>query len=568
MPPSNLGKNLDIAYFSMEIMLESDIPTYAGGLGILAGDILRSCADLNISSVGVTLIYSGNTFSQFINLDGSQSFKEVDWQKQDHLKKLPQKIKLQIQNTEVIVGCWRYDIVGQDGSIIPVFLLDTDLPENPQWARDLTKALYSGDRFGQEIVLGIGGVKLLRALGYKNIQTYHLNEGHSALVTLALLEELDYKDEEVKKKCVFTTHTPIPEGHDKFEYDLAQKEAAKYLPWHIRKIASEENLSMTQLALNLSKVSFAVSKKHQKVTENLFPMFKIDSITNGVHHLTWISPLLQSLYDQCLPSWREDPTILKMATSSLPNDILWSTHQECKKELISYVNKHLTSTSYLNEKTQDSELFGQDTLTIALARRPVPYKRPLLLYSDLERLIRIGVGKIQIIQCGKAHPQDFVAQSFIQQIIKISKKLRSIIRVCYLENYSPRIARLLVQGSDIWLNTPQRPLEASGTSGMKAALNGVLNFSILDGWWIEGFEMNPFAGFSIGPKDDSLTPINSDQEDAKDLYDKLETQIIPMYYDKKTEWINRMKNAITLGAYFNTHRVVKEYQEKGWDLKF
>jgi glycogen phosphorylase len=564
--------DLLVAYFSMEIMLETDIPTYAGGLGVLAGDLLRSCADLEVPAVGVSLVYSGNTFGQIINPDGSQSFKPSNWQKADLLTQLPQQIELEIQKTKVVVGCWRFDMVGQSEAVVPIFLLDTDLPENEQWARDITKNLYGGNgetRISQEIVLGIGGVKMLRALGYNNVKSYHMNEGHSAMVPLALLEENNFEDERVKKLCAFTTHTPVPEGHDKFDYNTAQKFAGIYLPWHIKNIATEQSLSMTHLAMNMSHVVFSVSKKHRQVSEHLFPGYKFDSITNGVHHPTWTNATIQNLFNKFIPGWNNNPKLLEDALEKIPDDAISEAHQLCKKNLIDYVNKHLTSvsTQFERENPQPEDQFDYDTLTIALARRPVSYKRPLLLYSDLERFIRIGVGKIQIIQCGKSHPNDNVSQGFVREIIKISKRLRTVLKICYLENYSPRIARLLVSGCDVWLNTPRRPLEASGTSGMKAALNGVINFSVLDGWWIEGFEKQPQAGFSIGPLDESVTPTNHhDAEDANDLYEKLENEIIPMYYDHHSEWLKRMKYAITLGAYFNTHRAIKEYVEKAWDV--
>jgi glycogen phosphorylase len=560
--------SLDVAYFSMEIMLESDIPTYAGGLGVLAGDLLRSCADLKIPAVGVSLVYSGASSRQIINPDGSQSFKETEWQKSDQLTKLPNRISLKIMGEEVFVDCWRYDFVGQSNFNVPVYLLDTDLPENPQWAKDLTKNLYGGGgetRIGQEILLSIGGVKMLRDLGYSDVKVYHMNEGHCAFVPLALLPEHGYKDEEVKKICAFTTHTPVPEGHDKFSYDFAYKFAEPYLPWHIKKIATEENLSMTHLAMNMSSKTFAVSRKHQKVSENLFPGYKIDYITNGVHHLVWTNPIIQDLFNTFLPGWVGDPKELEKALEKLPDDKLWEAHQACKSKLIETVNHHLTSLSPNQDEPTSKEFFDNETLTIALARRPVPYKRPLLLYSDLERLVRIGAGKIQIIQCGKSHPNDDTSQGFVKQIVEMSKKLGGILKIVYLENYSPMIARILVSGCDVWLNTPRRPLEASGTSGMKAALNGVLNLSVLDGWWIEGKERVPKSGFAIGPLEDSLTPSNNDQEDADDLYKKLEDEIIPLYYGNHSEWLQRMKYAITLGAYFNTHRAIREYQEKAWE---
>jgi len=560
---------LEVAYFSMEMMLESDVPTYAGGLGVLAGDILRSCADMHVKAVGITLVYSGDTFGQIINLDGTQKFQRSDWQKLDQLVKLPNRIEMEIAGQQIIVMCWRHDIVSPDGFIVPVYLLDTNILENPPWVRDFTQNLYGGNgetRFCQELILGVGGVKMLRSLGYQDIKAYHLNEGHTAFAPLELLAECGFKDDLVKKKCVFTSHTPVPEGHDKFSYDLAWRFGRKYLPWHIQKLAGEYDLSMTSLASHLSHRSFAVSEKHQAVMNHIFPGLNFGFVTNGVHHRNWTAPTIQNLYNHYVPEWFDDPAKLIEVPEKIPDDRLWAHHQDAKSKLMRYVNLRLTAVLSDAEKANppQNELFDLDTLTIALARRPVPYKRPLLLYTDIERLIRIGGGKLQIIQCGKSHPDDQVSQNFVQEIVNYSKRYKDQIKIVYLENYSPKLARILVSGTDVWLNTPKRPLEASGTSGMKATLNGVLNFSILDGWWIEGFRTNPDAGFNIGSLDENLTPTDSDAADAEDMYRVLEKDIIPLYYGNKAEWIRRMKQAITLGSFFNTHRVVSEYQTNGW----
>lgn len=561
---------IDCAYFSMEFMLESDIPTYAGGLGILAGDIMRSCADMQIPVVGISLVYSDSAYRQVVTPEGEQDYEALVWHKNDQLTKLPNRVELTIKGEKVLVSVWRYDVVGIDGFVVPVYLLDTDFLGNSDYARDLTQFLYSGkDRLAQELLLGIGGVKMLRDLGYKDIKNFHMNEGHASFVPVALLAENNFKDEEVKKKCVFTTHTPIPEGHDKFSYDFAYEIAGNNLPWHIKKLASEEELHMTKLGMSLSKFIFGVSQKHGKVTSSMFPQYKIGAITNGVHHRTWIGTELANLYDKHIPEWIHDPEILKEAVDRIPDYELWTAHQEEKKILLDHVNNHLTSVFTEEEKDNPPERlqFDIDTLTISMARRLVPYKRPLIIYSDIKRLLEIGEGKLQIIQCGRAAPGDESSQHFVQEIIDISKELRGRIKVVYLENYSPLLARQLVRGSDLWLNTPKRPLEASGTSGMKAAMNGVLNFSVLDGWWIEGFRINPMSGFAIGSNDDSLTPENNDQKDIEDIYNKLENEILPLYYENKKEWIHKMKNAITLGAYFNTHRCIKEYAEQAWNLE-
>lgn len=559
----------EVAYFSMEFMLESDIPTYAGGLGVLAGDLLRSCADMGISAVGVTLVYNGNIFSQHIEPDGSQTFKSVDWRKVDQLTKLTERISLTIHNEEVHVGVWRYDIVGLTGFVVPVYLLDTSFEENSQWAQNISQNLYAdqGDlRIAQEIVLGIGGVKMLRKLGYGDIRTYHMNEGHCGFVPLALLEEHGYQDAEVRKLCSFTTHTPIPEGHDTFDYAFAHTYGEKYIPWHIKDIASQEIFHMTKLAMNMSKHTNAVSHKHMKVSQHIFPGFTIGAITNGVHHRTWISPYLQDVYEAHIPGVIMDPSKLKKAPEMIPDDVLWHTHQKAKRELMDYANKHITDLrSHEGSFITPEEFFDENILTIAMARRPVAYKRPLLMYHDIEKLLEIGEGKIQILQCGKSHPHDINSQNIVKEVMNISQKLKGRIRVDYLEDYSPRLSRLLVAGADMWLNTPMQPLEASGTSGMKAAMNGVLNFSVPDGWWIEGYRMEPDAGFVIGAEIPGLEASFDDAADADSIYTQLRDTIIPMYYSNKPEWIRRMKHAIALGGYFNTHRCIREYKKYAWD---
>jgi starch phosphorylase len=277
---------------------------------------------------------------------------------------------------------------------------------------------------------------------------------------------------------------------------------------------------------------------------------------------------MQNLFDKYLPEWFNNPTRLIDAPKEIPDDALWTHHQDAKAKLIRYVNSHLTAITSQTERDNPlrSELFDENTLTISLARRPVAYKRPLLLYHDIERFVRIGVGKIQVIQCGKSHPEDDVSQEFVRQIVRLSKKFKDIIRIAFLRNYSPRLARILVSGSDLWLNTPRRPLEASGTSGMKAAMNGCLNLSVLDGWWIEALRINPLSGFALGPDSECSDEHECDRIDAEDMYTKLEDEIIPLYYDHRQDWLFRMKQAISLGAYFNTHRVVKDYQTKAWNL--
>lgn len=558
---------IKLAYFSMEFGLHSDVPTYAGGLGMLAGDILRSCADREIPAIGISLAYSKGFINQIIKPDGSQDFEQTSWDKSLYLHELSHIVSVNIEGREVKIKVWQYDIIGCHGYHIPVYLLDTNVDENHQQDKDITNGLYTADwstRLAQEVVLGIGGIRMLRKIGYNDIEIYHMNEGHSALLTLELLRERNYKDEEVKKSCVFTTHTPIPAGHDHFDYELAYKIVGDMLPWHIKKIAGENSLNMSELAFNMSKKSNAVSKKHQEVSNHLFPGKNIDCVTNGVHHLTWTGKVFKDLFDKYIPDWMIHPSHLKKALTDIPENSLWEAHQQNKKQLIKFINKYLTELFSTHFPINSSDLFKEDVLTITYARRSVPYKRPLLIYNDLERLVKIGNGKLQIIHAGKCSPGDSFCLNSVDAIVDLSRDLRGKIKIAYLDNYNIELAQLLSTGSDMWLNTPQRPLEASGTSGMKAALNGVLNFSILDGWWIEADELDPLAGWSFGEKPTELEPQNTDKQDADDLYNVLEQEVIPSFYHQHKKWLERMRHSIALGAVYNTHRCVDEYAKKLW----
>ena len=544
-------KSLRVAYFTMEIALEKDIPTYAGGLGVLAADLMRSAADLEIAACCVTICWQHGYMKQEIKLDGSQQYEDIAWHPRKHMKRLPKTVAVKIEGREVTVGGWMYSLKD-----VPVFFLDTNLEENRPEDREITNHLYGGDgamRLKQELVLGIGGVRMLRALGYNEVGTYHMNEGHAAFLTLELLKEREYKDENVRKSCVFTTHTPVAAGHDYFEYDLVHRIAGDMIPWHIKKIAGEDRLGMTQLAMHLSRYTCGVSKVHGEISRRMFPGAAIDSITNGIHHPMWVSPEMAKLFDVHIKGWRENPELLEKHCRDLPDNELWEAHKAAKTRLITEVNKHTVTP------------FDTETLTIASARRIVSYKRPELLYENLERLKEVCHGHVQIIHAGNAHPADRFAQEVIQRMIERAQHLKDFIRIVYLPNYNPDLAKLLVQGADVWLNTPMRLHEASGTSGMKACLNGVLNLSTLDGWWIEGYERDPEAGWRIGP----LAPAHDSSEhrkiDAEDLYTELQYQIIPEYeYEEHKRWIRRMKRAIGLVGYFNTHRAVEEYLERAW----
>lgn len=551
-------KDRKIAYFSMEIGIDPKIPTYSGGLGILAGDTIKSFADLKVPSVAVSLLYKKGYFYQILDDEGKQHEEPFEWTPQHHLIRLPYKVNVSIEGRDVAIQAWIYRVTGVSGYTVPIYFLDTDLPENSQQDRTLTDYLYGGDmkhRLSQEIVLGIGGVRILKEIGFTKLERYHMNEGHASLLTLELLKQHTdshsewgpvWDSEEVRKLCVFTTHTPVPAGHDKFDYGLVKEVLGDFIPLDVlKKFAGNDELNMTYLALNLSHYINGVAKKHGKISSEMFPGYHIDSITNGIHTSTWVCGGFKSLFDNYSRGWRNDPFSLKYALS-IPLEEIWSAHQEAKKTLIDYVNS----------KTQIG--MDYDTLTIGFARRTTAYKRANLVLADTERLLHIAesVGKIQFVFAGKAHPNDMTGKELIQNIVSISKLLKDKVKIVFLENYDMILARMLVSGVDIWLNTPRKPLEASGTSGMKAALNGVPSISILDGWWIEGC-IEGITGWAIDSAHDSES---NDEQNAKSLYDKLEHIIIPLFYNNREQWINIMRHAIAINAsFFNTHRMVMQY---------
>ncbi len=552
-----------IAYFSMEIGLRDDIPTYSGGLGVLAGDTVKSASDLNLPFVAVTLICRKGYFRQEIDSAGRQIEHPAVWEPSKLLQKAAEKISIPLEGRTVSIQAWVYFVTSPRNEIgVPVIYLDTDLPENNAEDRELTDHLYGGDdsyRLKQEVILGIGGVRMLRKLGFK-IKKYHMNEGHAAFLTLELLHKFKrdiesvwdesqiWDTEAVKDLCVFTTHTPLAAGHDKFSYDLYNRILGDYFPEKIlKKLAGEDKINMTLLGFNLSKYVNGVAKKHGEVSKNMFPGYHIYAITNGVHSYTWTCESMKKLFDRYLPGWANEPEIF-VRVGVIPDEELWRAHMEAKRKLIDYVNS-----------ISDARM-EYDVLTIGFARRATAYKRADLLFTDIKRLEKIGQGKIQIIYAGKAHPKDAVGKQLIEKIISYSRQLRPAIKITFIQNYNMETALKLVSGVDIWLNTPLRPLEASGTSGMKAAHNGVMNFSVLDGWWIEG-HIEGFTGWSIGPAPTEIKPDNNmNRIDAEDLYDKLDRLIIPLYYNDRKQWIRMMQNAIGKNAYyFNSHRMMRRY---------
>jgi len=547
-----------IGYFSMEVAIESGMPTYSGGLGVLAGDSLRSCADLRVPIVGVTLLCRKGYFDQKLDEWGGQQEQPVQWSPEHLLKPLPQTATVNIEQRAVQIRAWQHDIVGLSGYIVPLILLDSNLEGNTDYDRALTDSLYGGDqryRLAQETLLGIGGVKILAALGYAGIQKFHMNEGHASLLVLELLRrqsgaQADWDFTAVRNQCVFTTHTPVPAGHDQFGYDLVQRVLGQVVPFEILQMLGDPNrLNMTLLGLNLSRYVNGVAKRHEEVSREMFPGYPIHHITNGVHSWTWTCNSLRVLYDKHIPGWSNDPAMLRNALS-IPKDEIWAAHMLAKKRLLDLV------------KARTGRSLSPETLTIGFARRATQYKRADLIFSDVNRLLAIAkqAGPIQFVFAGKAHPQDQSGKELIRHIVAVSRQLRDQIPIVYLENHDMELAKLLVSGVDLWLNTPERPLEASGTSGMKAAHNGVPSFSTLDGWWVEGY-IEGLTGWSIGSRETASSAHGSaSQQDAESLYHKLNNVILPLFYLNRDQWIDVVRHSIALNAsFFNTHRMVQQY---------
>ncbi len=548
-----------IAYFSMEIALENSIKSYAGGLGVLAGDTLKSAADLRVPMAGITLLNNKGYFKQVITKDGQQQ-EESDTYDHKNFKKLKERIKIKIGQDVVVVQAWQYLIKGYCGYLVPVYFLDTNLKVNKKIYRDLTGTLYQAGneyRFMQEIILGMAGVRILKKLGYNEIKKYHLNEGHAALVPVelynsSLLKTKPKKLAEVKEKCVFTTHTPVEAGHDLFEVNLI-KALIPNFPWHYKELISNDRVNMTKLALHFSSHVNGVALSHQKVSNKMFPGHYIYAITNGIHTRTWASPDFKKLFDKHIPTWQQYSSSLRNAFNIPPKEI-WQAHQKSKKRLLDFIYKKQKIKLELN------------TFTIGFARRFTGYKRSTLLFYDLEKLRKISkkVGKIQIVYAGKAHPNDENGKALIKYIHEAKEQLKDDIKVVFIENYDMDIAKLLIPGVDVWLNTPLPPNEASGTSGMKAALNGVPHFSTLDGWWIEGF-VNRKTGWSIGERRSSLKLKELNKQDADNLYNKLEFRILPRYYQTPNRWRETMRHTIAINAsFFNSERMLQQYIQSAY----
>ncbi|MBZ5541563.1 MAG: alpha-glucan family phosphorylase [Acidobacteriia bacterium] len=557
MPETNQSK---VAYFSMEIALEPAIPTYSGGLGVLAGDTLRSAADLGVPMVGVTLVHRRGYFRQRLDARGNQFEEDAQWQPEEVLEESSARASVEIEGREVHLRGWKYSIRGILGHEVPVYLLDSDLAENTPWDRTLTDHLYGGDvhyRFCQEALLGIGGVRILRELGYTQIGSYHMNEGHAALLALGLLEqrlgksELGSATEEdleaIRSQCIFTTHTPVPAGHDEFPRALMQQVlgAQRMRVLEVTRCCPEGTLNMTNLALKFSRYINGVAMHHGEISQEMFPLYPIRAITNGVHAVTWTAPAFRELYDRHIPEWRRDNLYLRYVRG-ISLDEIRQAHASAKRALL----QEIQSKTHVEME--------EKAFTIGFARRAAIYKRPELLLANGARLRRMSkeYGPLQIVFGGKAHPQDASSKEMIRHVMEMAGYLKDAIRFVYVQDYDMRWAQLITSGVDLWLNTPRKPQEASGTSGMKAALNGVPSLSVLDGWWIEGHAEGA-TGWAIGT-DDELYEDSS--AEAASLYDKLEQTILPTFYGRPSHFAEIMRSTIALnGSFFNSQRMLSQY---------
>ncbi|MDQ0919747.1 alpha-glucan family phosphorylase [Paenibacillus sp. V4I5] len=592
---------VQIAYFSAEFGFHESLPIYSGGLGILAGDHTKSASDLGIPLIGVGLLYKKGYFTQKIDASGGQQSELYPYD----FTKLP--IERVLQNGQQLVvsidmpgraitlQVWRVR-VGRNS----IYLLDADHEANNSADKELTAQLYGGNqdtRIAQEMVLGIGGVKALRRLNiYPNV--YHINEGHAAFLTLERLKELLHLGlpfhvavETVRSATVFTTHTPVPAGHDTFSIEMVEHYLGPLLSdlsRHKQDIVAlgldhhTGQFNMTHLAMNTAGLRNGVSKLHGQVSREMFKEFHghidasevpISSITNGVHLDTWTAPQWKELLDRFLPgSWREEQANKHQwaQIEVIPDESIWKVHQQLKEDLVRYARRNLFEQRKRNGETEERieevrQYLNPKALTIGFARRFATYKRANLIFNDLYRLKKLindPERPVQFIFAGKAHPADYPGQELIREIYRVSQMKEFVGKIVILENYDMNMARYLVQGVDVWLNNPRRPLEASGTSGQKAAMNGVLNFSVLDGWWEEGYNgSNGWAIGSTGAADWAA----QEKENTQAIYHILEKEIIPLYYNQGAlphQWISRMKRSIqSLSPVYNTHRMVQDYTE-------
>ncbi|HEX5370436.1 MAG TPA: alpha-glucan family phosphorylase [Dehalococcoidia bacterium] len=548
-----------IAYFSMEIGLRTEMPTYSGGLGVLSGDTLRAAADLGTPMVAITLLYRQGFFRQHLASDGSQTETTPAWEPERFLEPVAGRVKLRLEGHDVSLRAWLLRLRGVNGAEVPIYMLDADLPENTPEDCALTGQLYGGDeryRLRQEALLGIGGVAMLRALGYNSIETYHMNEGHSALLTIELLRDESPREAglpthaaiaKVRDQCVFTTHTPVPAGHDRFPISLVAEVLGDELAEAIHQLPCCEGhvLNMTYLGLFFSRYVNGVSQRHGEVAQSLYPDYHIRSITNGVHAVTWVSEPFADLFDRRIPGWRLGSQLLRR-TLNIPVEDVMTAHTQAKRQLLSAIRQ------------RTGALLDPSVMTIGFARRAATYKRADLVFgstADLRHMVH-QAGRLQFVYAGKAHPHDEPAKDIIRRVFAAKDELQDEIPVVYLEEHDMDLAKLLCSGVDVWLNNPEKPLEASGTSGMKAALNGVPSLSVLDGWWPEGW-IEGVTGWSIG---DGPEYQETSDTDRASLYNKLNYVVVPLYYGAPTNYGRVMRSTIALnGAYFTSQRMLEQY---------
>ena len=547
-----------IAYFTMELAVRPEMHTYCGGLGLLAGDTARASADLALPMVFVTMLSRTGYFRQEIDSEGRQVERPDRWDPPAWCERLPAVVTVGIEGRSVAVQPWLTVVTGVDGFPTPVLLLDTDLDQNSTQDRTLSDSLYGGDvtyRLQQEIVLGIGGLRALGALGF-DPQTYHMNEGHASLLTLELLNdsarfpkgvptaEMPARISEVRRRCVFTTHSPVEAAHDRFDYNLVRRVLRPTLPLAVLKeLGGKDRLNLTRLGLNLSHYVNGVSLRHAETTRKMFPGYTIHAVTNGVHVPTWTHPAFAGLFDTKIPRWRKEPELLVRALQ-LEDDEVATCHRAAKRSLL----------EQLGEKVGVD--FDPEVLTIVFARRMVGWKRPLLLFADPGRLADIAArNRLQFVFAGKAHPLDDAGKELIRRLNESIRQLARTVPCVFVPNYNMEWAKFLVAGADVWFQNPLPPMEASGTSGMKAALNGGLNLSTLDGWWEEGC-LEGVNGWSIPHTEGE----DADRIDAAAIYEKLENVVIPCYYQNVPRWRAMMKQAIAhVGSYFSGQRMLRQY---------
>lgn len=555
----------DIAYFSMEIALQPEMHTYSGGLGVLAGDMVRAAADLELPIVFVTLASRAGYVRQTIDAAGRQIAGPDPWEPERWAVPLDAMVAVEIERRPVWIRSWLYAVTSPTGGRVAVVLLDTNVDHNAASDRAITDALYGGDdeyRLMQEMVLGIGGARMLRALGF-TIETWHMNEGHAALLTLDLLRALrkTYRDpgrdpyiydiERVRERCVFTTHTPVEAGQDRFSYDLARRLLDGFIEIdQLQLLAGADGLNMTRLALNLSRYVNGVAERHAETTRRMFPGYQVRAVTNGVHLPSWTHPRIADLLHDLLPSWGHEPELLTRA-ERLDDAALWQAHQAAKQDLIRGVGE-LTGIT-----------LRPDWPILGFARRMTGYKRPDLLFNDPARLRAIHARfPFQVVFAGKAHPRDRSGMELIAHIHAALHDLQDQIPGTFLTGYDTVLAQLLVAGSDVWVNTPLPPLEASGTSGMKAAANGVLNLSVLDGWWVEAC-VHGLNGWGFGGSASEVA--DPTDAHASELHQLLENDVLPCYHADRQRWIGMMKRAIwQIASYFNTQRVLRRYATEAY----